>query len=798
MATDSDAISIVDSHGNDVLTAFEITAPTTPEEPLNDSTWFAHARKLQYYFYQSYSPNDYDRYNISNVPMLDELQVLKTKICFLRYGQPKFDDERETLFELEPSEETKQLIENSPNSDFNCPFDYYTVEQRREAEKLAEIVVKQKNEHEDFVDVCILFLCYWKPLEDSKKKKKKDDKEDTDEVPEVLPVPLFRIGRSAKSEKDSETVTFVDFEGRVYPSWERYLKYNRLPAGAYCCPHDGFYSMREASDADEKFADPADALRLDHGFTPASHSLYKFIEIGDKLSIVSSVGSLAVTGGAIGIGLATSITVAPIVFTGTAIAGGITALYSAVRGAGRLADRGIHKQSISIMETEARSAWITIASTAAAGASLGATTLLASSAANASDISNSAILTTNFFNGTNIAVSFAGLINNGHLVIMEYISKDKKPSTFEIMNLTLSVLLFTHSVVNFKTANTIIEEASSARVSQIEQSLDTKKSQKGYERILQNLDEPNIVTRNKRIIRTVKNVDNTRDFFRRVYDLTKVNNREGHNQKITFGDNGGIIIGGKEFSANSINQLTKGEQNAFLNALSSSGAVDLTETDAVKHLEELKNVTTTNEKAVQKAQKEDIQAKVFTEKNIKAVSSVLFAHLPKIAKLLENVKDPKNVELIILIAKDISNRLGFKNLNSFLEVVLRVRIWFMNQANNKVKPKKATAFTENPVTKDVIYLAFHEFHHDDKYAYKFESPEMAMENYLTHFPLTSNNVMSVNDFWQTVQNVFQDATHQMEVCNTSVRIVETEHWFGKCLFQETDKMRGVILSFKPK
>ena len=59
------------------------------EDERSNTDWWDQARQMMWNVRQNFCPADYDEYTISDIPQLDERELLTTKLCFLLYGQPK-------------------------------------------------------------------------------------------------------------------------------------------------------------------------------------------------------------------------------------------------------------------------------------------------------------------------------------------------------------------------------------------------------------------------------------------------------------------------------------------------------------------------------------------------------------------------------------------------------------------------------------------------------------------------------------------------------------------------------------
>ncbi len=168
-------------------------------------------------------------------------------------------------------------------------------------------------------------------------------------------VPLFRV-RGEKGER------YFDDSGRTYDTFAQWKSSNVLPAGKMTYPVNGALSV-----------DAAGQPRTESGNTPLTVDtlLERARDFGDTAALVGGlvVGAAAIIGTG---GVAT-----PLVAAAAATLAG----YGAGRGASTLIDRQVHSESMSLANSEARSAWLGFAAGSAGLGALGAAAKVASSVA---------------------------------------------------------------------------------------------------------------------------------------------------------------------------------------------------------------------------------------------------------------------------------------------------------------------------------------------------------------------------------------------------------------------------------
>uniref|UniRef100_A0AC35F0V4 DUF4781 domain-containing protein n=1 Tax=Panagrolaimus sp. PS1159 TaxID=55785 RepID=A0AC35F0V4_9BILA len=722
-----------------VLVSEDIVLNESP--PKSDSDWWEEARQMQWNLRCNFCPADYDEYVISNIPQIDERELLTTKLCYLLYGQPKEEDTtNDSRYELKLEDEYEELIRDVDQESLAI-LSLYKPFQKKKAKELTEKILSLERKYPDKLHAAIIFVCL--RLFDSKLEDKS------------LPIPVIRILREPNGEGSSDdTCWFVDLEGRAYKSWQNYLSSNKIPRGEICFPINGIYSTRPI----EKDLNESTSLLLDRTETPACGLVKRILSVTDTAVTVATFGALAIAVA----GLA--ITVTPVVAAvGTAV-GGTAMVYGGTRSVSVLVDRGQHKQTLAPKDAESRGAWIGLAGTALAVGSISATQALSSAAASAEEVGRGMQYTANIINTSAIGVNSIGVLNHGYSIFNDW-QEERPISKFDLMQLSLSALLLTHSLINFKTAKSIIREAQTETLAEFEQQLDTKKSRKGYERVKTALGdiETDPFVRNKRMIRTIRQIDDPRDFFRKAYELTKQNNRDhGGKNRITFGQNGGLLIGDKELSAASLSKLNKAEQAALLNDLSSITEGSLAESVVADKVQKWNNAYIEKDQKLEKVLDE---IPLLQSKGAKISTLLLKRHLPAIGKILQNVGDPENLQRIMTIAVDICESMGFRSPSSLFEIIVIIRRFINISSNNNRSPSdvlKVLAQPNSSLVKDIreniVDLYFGQVNApESNFAWKYSNCSRARidyENYKDMMKLIKKEPLSVRDYWQKLQEFF--------------------------------------------
>ena len=152
-------------------------------------------------------------------------------------------------------------------------------------------------------------------------------------------------------------------------------------------------------------------------------------------------------------------------------------------------------------------------------------------------------------NVTALSVNGLGVING----IYEVAKKDEV-TPMDIVQLTTSIFFFTHSVVSFKTASTIIKDAQKERLAQYraEVSEDGKGAFDHLHKARQEMYEPGKVREmhgNKEFIRDLKKIENVNNFFKN-FKLTRGNQLNVNNE---------LVLDGKAFL-----QMTEDERGIIM------------------------------------------------------------------------------------------------------------------------------------------------------------------------------------------------------------------------------------------
>lgn len=237
---------------------------------------------------------------------------------------------------------------------------------------------------------------------------------------------------------------FIDEHGRVYNNWNHYVQKNALPKGIMIAPSQGVYSFGGAD---------GDVVQLEIQWTPSSGAKQKMLRAGDRLA---TVGGLVAT---VPVAATLAMPVTGTVLVAATVVGVSTATYTAVRSASRLIDRRWHSQSNSLRNREARSSWLGVAGGVIGLGATGATKVLSALSSKASAATHLAV---KGINVSSIVLSGTGVVNGVYDIYLK-ISDDEVLSSYDVLQVASSLLIFTHSVNNLRIASEVTNAPSLRR-----------------------------------------------------------------------------------------------------------------------------------------------------------------------------------------------------------------------------------------------------------------------------------------------------------------------------------------------
>lgn len=195
-----------------------------------------------------------------------------------------------------------------------------------------------------------------------------------------------------------------------------------------------------------------------------------------------------------------------------AIFGVVSAIYSVIRSSMQIRDLSRHGKSISLLNSEARGCWLGIAGGVTGIVAGAATRGVTQLAAQGRHVPHFLRLSVNAFNTACITVSGLGLVNGFAGIILKH--NDAKISSLEIIQLSASLFLFTHSLYNFQTATTLIKEKQNMTINEFRQKL-SKTQRRQFDKMSQHTLRLRGTDQGRSdVIRTLKAIPDKHNMFR--------------------------------------------------------------------------------------------------------------------------------------------------------------------------------------------------------------------------------------------------------------------------------------------
>ncbi|KAF5278097.1 hypothetical protein FQR65_LT03613 [Abscondita terminalis] len=422
----------------------------------------------------------------------DEHTYLKDKIGFAKFGPPQmesgYDDAQNNSID-----ETYELIVNNNNR-----------------------YAKWKNR----VVVSFIYNCL-EPLPQQKLEKAKQCS-DYNPYTDITPVPVFVIRKCRGSEHPCRM--FVDCDNRVYSSWDDYITTNKLNQYTMILPKHGRYD-----------GDSNGTVLLETHATPSCSIQYTLAQHADSASSVAGIASGAVLLTA----AVSAIPVAPLAISAAIVTGAGAGLYSIARSGFNLYDRATHGETMSITNSEARGAYLNIIAGTLGLVGAGATGATARFATQGVHIGEGARVTVDVLNIANTTLGAAALANASYEMYDTW-RESGTISPLSLLQLGSSVLFFGNAVYNFKTANTIINEAQTNALQDHEKSLRSNRHRKTFNKLLKETirqNNGNVQAGRAEVISTISTMSNRDD----VLAVLTRNNRRFNKNGVCFAAEGGRI-----------------------------------------------------------------------------------------------------------------------------------------------------------------------------------------------------------------------------------------------------------------
>uniref|UniRef100_A0AC35G2K5 DUF4781 domain-containing protein n=1 Tax=Panagrolaimus sp. PS1159 TaxID=55785 RepID=A0AC35G2K5_9BILA len=422
----------------------------------NDNNWKEKALQILKIYYLAFRGREFDDYN----PETD-IPLLRAKICYAIFGPPQTDAD---------------TIE-----------DAYDDKQRKEAQKIVDVILKVRKQvgiNQLAVGI-ILIYC------------KENEKE--------FSVPIFRVYTG-----ENHSPKYVDIHCRIYNSWSDWKENNHLPKLRYCYPKNGYFSC---SDKGHMF-DPALDPVVEYGTSPAcklSSQTARIFDITAAIGtlgvFVTSIATLLTPAGWIG---------APILLTAEAVGwiGSASAIYDCGREIYRLYDKSIHGESLT--DFESATLWISVVATPFHFVSSLADAKLVAGAKRGRIFSNSTRMFATTLKCTNLGLD--GVMLGFGLTNLIEKCKSNKLKTLDVLQFSLSVLFFSHTLMQPVTAKAVIQEAQHQHIQRYSDNMSDAETKASFKRFVdQNGGE---MTKDSKVIRSLNHMNDPNAFFKSVKDAT--------------------------------------------------------------------------------------------------------------------------------------------------------------------------------------------------------------------------------------------------------------------------------------
>ncbi|XP_076625984.1 uncharacterized protein LOC143344136 [Colletes latitarsis] len=427
--------------------------------------WEKTARDIQQMFYLTFEGKQWDVYQKK------EYDLLRTKVCYALFGPPK-----------------------DANDNFGNIENAYDEDKRDSGDKIKDkiIQVHQNYSHCRSLHVGIIFVYC-----------KQDDKQ--------FYVPIFRI----RINETTEESYYVDTNCRVYESWNDWEKNNKLEMMLYCYPKPGFYTC--SKDSRYKFDVKGD-VALEFGTSPACDLISR---IGRTLDVTSGVTGFIGTG----VGVLSFFTpLAPIALTTVGIASTTSAAYGAARSVQQLVDKGTHDESL--LDTESMmSALSVIMLPLHVGTSVVNSKLIAGARTGRTFTSLQQVGAT-FLNMTTVAIDASAVLIGFKTLYDKKQEGTLKP--LDVLQFSLSVFFFSHTLIQPKTANGIIKKAQTQYFQEYKSQMTDDVAQKTFQKFID--DNYTNIKNGANITKTINTIYDPETFFKSVGPETSIkisDNTEG-------------------------------------------------------------------------------------------------------------------------------------------------------------------------------------------------------------------------------------------------------------------------------
>ncbi|XP_018569135.1 uncharacterized protein LOC108909309 isoform X1 [Anoplophora glabripennis] len=458
----------------------------------------------------------------------DQHDLLKKKIAFALYGQPKTEK-----------------------------GDGYDKKEMEQVGGLFDTILKNSNliaQDRDRVEISFIYNCT-EPLPSEKMERAKKY-EDYNPNTDLMPVPIFVLRKCHRSSNPCRL--FIDHMGRIYETWEEYKNRNKLHECEMVLPLNGRYEY-----------DNNGNVLLERHLSPACGIDVKVLQGADYASMAGGL----ISGGIFVAAAIPGIAVTPALLIGGVVTGVSVGIYSIARSAYTLYDRNRHKQTLSFANSEARGAYINILAGALGFVGAGANMAVTQFAARGVNIGTGARAAVDAIAFVNIGASGVAVVNSGYEVIDKWVNENQSPSLLTMVQLTSSILFFGNAVYNFRTCSTIIEETQMRTLQSYQESLRSNRHRKTFTKLVKETIRQNNLNEAQgraEVISAIRNIQNKDEVFAVLTRSNKDMNKKGIRISASGGE---IVLNGVSIDFNEFAAMNKKEASSFLSNLPQSERV---------------------------------------------------------------------------------------------------------------------------------------------------------------------------------------------------------------------------------
>nr|CAH7742654.1 unnamed protein product [Callosobruchus chinensis] len=276
-----------------------------------------------------------------------------------------------------------------------------------------------------------------------------------------------------------------------------------------------------------------------------------------------------------------TVAIAPAAILAAGLAGLGAGLYAVGRSSYALYDRSRHKESMSILESEPRGAYLNIVAGALGFVGVGANVLVQQLVARGVNIAEAGIWTVNGIQIANIGASGAGLVNSGYEIVDQYFNNNQTPSALTMVQLGTSIVFFGNAVFSFKTCGTLIEETQQQTLKNFKDSLRSNRHRKTFNKLVKstiNSKDGNQKAGMAEVISTIRKIPNKDEVFA---VLTRAN-KQMNDKNIKFSaKDGQITLNDVPVNMSDFAAMSKGQREVFLSDLPLHGETPSQAVDTV-------------------------------------------------------------------------------------------------------------------------------------------------------------------------------------------------------------------------